>query len=90
MNWRVSDLDDLTLLSNSDAHSPLNLGREANLFNTELTYSSIKTAIKTGDSNLFQGTLEFYPEEGKYHLDGHRKCNIRLWPKETRDHGGST
>ena len=88
MNRRVSDLDDLTLLSNSDAHSPLNLGREANLFDTELTYSSIKTAIKTGDSNLFKGTLEFYPEEGKYHLDGHRKCNIRLWPKETRDHGG--
>ena len=88
MNWRVSNIDGFTLISNSDAHSPANLGREANLFNTELSYPAIKKAIKTGDSKLFQGTFEFYPEEGKYHLDGHRKCNIRLWPKETIDHGG--
>ena len=88
MNWRVSGLDGLTLVSNSDAHSPVNLGREANLLNTELSYLSIKSAIQTGDSEEFLGTFEFYPEEGKYHLDGHRKCGIRLQPLETIDHGG--
>ncbi|MFH1990846.1 MAG: UvrD-helicase domain-containing protein [Pseudomonadota bacterium] len=84
MNWRVSGLDGLTLVSNSDAHSPLKLGREANIFNTELSYPAIKSAIQTGDSDRFMGTIEFYPEEGKYHLDGHRKCNIRLRPEKTR------
>ena len=83
MNWRVSGLDGLTLISNSDAHSPLKLGREANLFNTELSYSAIRSAIETGDPNQFLGTFEFYPEEGKYHLDGHRKCNFRVWPQDT-------
>ncbi|MFC1813530.1 UvrD-helicase domain-containing protein, partial [Thermodesulfobacteriota bacterium] len=83
MNWRVSGLDGLTLISNSDAHSPLKLGREASLFNTALSYSGIKSAIQTGDPKQFLGTFEFYPEEGKYHLDGHRKCNVRLSPKET-------
>ena len=61
MNWRVSSLDGLTLVSNSDAHSPRNLGREANLFNTPLSYSGIKTALKTGDPDQFLGTFEFYP-----------------------------
>lgn len=88
MNWRVSDLDGLTLISNSDAHSPLKLGREANLFNTDMSYPKIKSAIKSGDSKQFLGTFEFYPEEGKYHLDGHRKCNVRCWPKETVKHKG--
>ena len=83
MNWRVSDLDRLTLVSNSDAHSPLNLGREANLLNTRLSYSGIKSALKSGDSDVFLSTFEFYPQEGKYHLDGHRNCNIRLNPRET-------
>lgn len=83
MNRRVSDLDHLTLVSNSDAHSPLNLGREANLFNTELSYSGIKNALATGDSDCFLGTFEFYPEEGKYHLDGHRKCNVCFQPAES-------
>ena len=83
MNWRVSSLDNLTLVSNSDAHSPLKLGREANLFNTNLSYPAIKEAIKTGDRKQFLGTFEFYPEEGKYHLDGHRKCSVCLWPKKT-------
>jgi len=83
MNWRVSSLDNLTLVSNSDAHSPLKLGREANLFNTNLSYPAIKEAIKTGDPKRFLGTFEFYPEEGKYHLDGHRKCSVCLWPKKT-------
>ena len=88
MNWRVSGLDGLTLISNSDAHSPLKLGREANIFNTELSYTAIKSAIKTGDPESFMGTLEFYPEEGKYHLDGHRKCNICFWPEKTRKQDG--
>lgn len=88
MNWRVSGLDGLTLVSNSDAHSPLNLGREANLFNTPLSYPAIKSAIQTGDPEMFLGTFEFYPEEGKYHLDGHRNCKIRLWPQKTKDYDG--
>ena len=88
MNWRVSDLDRLTLVSNSDAHSPLNLGREANLLNTRLSYSGIKSALKSGDSDVFLSTFEFYPQEGKYHLDGHRNCNIRLNPRETMDCDG--
>ncbi len=88
MNWRVSDLDGLTLVSNSDAHSPLNLGREANILNTRLSYHGIKSAIKSGDSDAFLGTFEFYPQEGKYHLDGHRNCKIRLNPRETMDHDG--
>ncbi len=83
MNWRVKSLDGLTLISNSDAHSPMKLGREANIFNTDLSYFHIKHAIKTGDPRLFCGTVEFFPEEGKYHIDGHRKCEHRSWPAET-------
>jgi uncharacterized protein (TIGR00375 family) len=88
MNWRVSALDGLTLVSNSDAHSPFNLGREANLLNTELSYDGIKAAIRSGDPTVFPATFEFYPEEGKYHLDGHRKCNICLRPEESRQYDG--
>jgi len=84
MNWRVSDLDAVTLISNSDAHSPLKIGREANYFNTDLSFFSIKAALQTGNPQQFLGTFEFYPQEGKYHLDGHRKCSIRLWPQETK------
>lgn len=83
MNWRVSQLDNLTLISNSDAHSPQNIGREANLFNTPLSYHDLTEAIKTGDKKKFLGTFELFPEEGKYHLDGHRKCNVRLWPTQS-------
>ncbi len=83
MNWRVSSLDGLTLISNSDAHSPANLGREANLFDTEVSYPSIMEALRTGDPKRFLGTLEFFAEEGKYHFDGHRKCGVRLSPVET-------
>jgi len=83
MNWRVKNLDGLTLISNSDAHSPLKLGREANIFDTDLSYDAIKKAIKTGDPRKFCGTIEFFPEEGKYHFDGHRKCNYRSGPRET-------
>jgi uncharacterized protein (TIGR00375 family) len=83
MNWRVSDLDGLTLISNSDAHSPQKLGREANLFDTQLSYFGLRSALRSGDPSKFRGTIEFFPEEGKYHLDGHRKCSLRLWPRET-------
>ena len=83
MNWRVSSLDRFTLVSNSDAHSPMKLGREANIFNTDLSYFAMRTALKAHDSKKFLGTFEFYPEEGKYHVDGHRKCQVRLFPKET-------
>jgi len=88
MNWRVSGLDRMTLISNSDAHSPMKLGREANLFNTELSYDAIRTALMTGNPELFQGTLEFFPEEGKYHLDGHRKCGVRFTPEQTLQNKG--
>ncbi len=88
MNWRVSDLDNLTLISNSDAHSPRNLGREANIFDTDLSYGAIFSALKSGDKKKFLGTYEFFPEEGKYHLDGHRNCGIQFFPKETLNNKG--
>ncbi len=84
MNWRVSGLDHLTLVSNSDAHSPDKLGREANLFDTDISYQAIRSALKEGNPKQFLGTIEFYPEEGKYHLDGHRKCKVRFWPKKPK------
>jgi DNA helicase-2/ATP-dependent DNA helicase PcrA len=86
MNRLLSAIDDYILVSNSDAHSPAKLGREANLFDTELDYNQIVQAMVTGTG--FEGTIEFFPEEGKYHLDGHRKCQQRLLPKETRAHDG--
>jgi len=81
MNWKLSALDKYTLVSNSDAHSAKNLGREANLFNTEFSYEGLFKALKTQIG--FLGTYEFFPQEGKYHLDGHRKCNVVLTPQET-------
>jgi DNA helicase II / ATP-dependent DNA helicase PcrA len=86
MNWRISELENLTLISNSDAHSPANLGREANIFDTDLNYDSIIDAMKSGNPDHFLGTLEFYPEEGKYHYDGHRKCEISFHPEQTLSH----
>src|SRR5919197_948110 len=86
MCWRVSALDRYRLVSNSDAHSPPILGREASLFDTELDYFAIRRALETGRG--YQGSLEFFPEEGKYHLDGHRGCGVRLEPAETRRLGG--
>ena len=86
MNWRVSQLDRFRLVSNSDAHSPEKLGREVCVFDTELDYFAIRRALETGEG--YGGTLEFFPEEGKYHLDGHRNCNVRLSPGETRAHDG--
>jgi ATP-dependent DNA helicase UvrD/PcrA len=88
MNWRVTSLDGFSLVSNSDAHSPSNLGREANLFNTQLSYPAIKAALKTADPDQFLGTFEFYPEQGKYHIDGHRTCNVSFWPETTLKHDG--
>jgi DNA helicase-2/ATP-dependent DNA helicase PcrA len=86
MNRRVSSLDGYRLVSNSDAHSPPMLGREATQFDTDLSYAAIEHALRTGDG--FGGTVEFYPEEGKYHLDGHRACGVRTTPEETRAAGG--
>ncbi len=88
MNRMCSFLDKYTLISNSDAHSPEKLGREANLFNTELSYKAIIQAIKTGAPEHFLGTIEFFPQEGKYHYDGHRKCDISWNPVETLKHNG--
>jgi uncharacterized protein (TIGR00375 family) len=88
MCWRVSALDKYALISNSDAHSPSKLGREANVFDTELSYSAIMQALKTKDAGLFLYTIEFFPEEGKYHYDGHRACNICFAPQETRRYNG--
>lgn len=87
MNWRVSALDRYTLVSNSDAHSPRKLGREANYLNTDLSYDALFDAVRSGDPRRFLGTVEFFPEEGKYHYDGHRKCNVRWKPAETMAHG---
>lgn len=86
MNRRVAMLDGYTMISNSDAHSPSKLGRECNLLDTEISYPALKRALDTGEG--FAGTIEFFPEEGKYHLDGHRNCNLRLTPQQTRDLGG--
>ena len=83
MNWRLSALDRFALVSNSDAHSPDKLGREANLFQTELSYPHLVEALRTRNSTAFQGTIEFFPAEGKYHFDGHRNCKCCLEPKET-------
>ncbi len=83
MNWRVSWLDDYTLISNSDAHSPPKLAREATLFDTELSYDALFSALRSGDPAQFRGTIEFFPEEGKYHLDGHRKCGVCWEPGTT-------
>ena len=102
MNWACSFLDRFALVSNSDAHSPEKLGREANLFDTELSYPAIIAALKTGaiaDGSScasagsstprgFLGTIEFFPQEGKYHYDGHRKCGVCWEPRQTLEKGG--
>jgi uncharacterized protein (TIGR00375 family) len=84
MNWRLSALDNFTLISNSDAHSPQKIGREANVFQLEkISYYEIRDVLKNKDKKRFLFTIEFFPEEGKYHYDGHRNCNLRLSPKES-------
>jgi DNA helicase-2/ATP-dependent DNA helicase PcrA len=82
MNWMIKDLDKVTIISNSDAHSPEKIAREANIFNCGLSYSEMINAIKKND-NRFEGTIEFFPEEGKYHYDGHRLCNVSSSPSES-------
>lgn len=86
MNWRVPSLDGYRLVSNSDAHSPPALAREASMFSTEMDYYAVRAALETGQG--YSGSVEFFPEEGKYHLDGHRKCGVRLDPEETVAQGG--
>ncbi len=88
MNWRVSALDRIALISNSDAHSPRKIGREANVFDIGLSYQEIVGAIKSKDPKKFLYTIEFFPEEGKYHYDGHRLCNLRLSPRESQKYNG--
>lgn len=87
MNWRLDQLKNLTIISNSDAHSPPKLGREASVVLCKLNYSEIMGAIRTND-HRFVGTIEFFPQEGKYHYDGHRSCNVKLNPVETKKHQG--
>lgn len=88
MNWRLSALDNITLLSNSDAHSPAKLGREANVLDCEMNYHDVIDTIKKKDRKRFLYTVEFFPEEGKYHYDGHRLCGISFSPAETKKHKG--
>ncbi len=85
MNWRVGALDPFNLISNSDAHSPGKLGREANLFDITMSYQGLAEAIQEGKG--LAGTIEFFPEEGKYHFDGHRKCGLCISPGETEKYG---
>lgn len=88
MNWRLSSLDKFALVSNSDSHSPAKIGREANVFDCDLNYATIRDVLKTKDKKRFLYTIEFFPEEGKYHYDGHRLCQTRLTPEETKKCGG--
>ncbi|MBL7490576.1 UvrD-helicase domain-containing protein [Frankia sp. AgB1.9] len=87
MFWRISGLDRYRLVSNSDAHSPPMLGREATALSCDLDYFAIKEALRTGAG--YTGTVEFFPEEGKYHHDGHRACGVRFTPEETKASGGA-
>lgn len=88
MNWRLSQLDEYVLVSNSDAHSPPKLGREATAYDTEFSYPGIYKALSDRKNKGLIGTLEFFPEEGKYHYDGHRDCKTRLHPQETLKNKG--
>jgi uncharacterized protein (TIGR00375 family) len=86
MNWKLSALDKYSLVSNSDAHSPSKIGREANVFDTDFSYTGLVDAIKSKNPDKFLYTVEFFPEEGKYHYDGHRKCGILFSPRESMQH----
>jgi len=85
MNWMVSALDKFSLISNSDSHSPSRIGREANVFDCDINYWEIKKVLETKDKSKFLYTIEFFPEEGKYYYDGHRKCKQRFHPRQTRE-----
>lgn len=84
MNWRLSALDKITIISNSDSHSPRKIGREANALNCKMSYNEIKKVLETKNKNQFLFTVEFFPEEGKYHYDGHAACNVSLNPGEAK------
>ncbi|MDO8473938.1 MAG: hypothetical protein Q7S62_00055 [bacterium] len=84
MNWRLSALDKIALLSNSDSHSLEKIGREVNVFDTEMSYSALMQVIKAKDPAKFLYTVEFFPEEGKYHYDGHRLCGVSMAPAESK------
>lgn len=86
MNWRLSSLDSITLISNSDAHSPGRIGREATVFQCPMDYQTIIEGVRNKGLKRILATIEFFPEEGKYHYDGHRQCGIRLSPEQTRKH----
>lgn len=88
MNWRLKQLDSFILVSNSDAHSPSKLGREANIFDTEFSYPAIYKALADTKDKGLVGTIEFFPQEGKYHYDGHRLCQVRWHPRQTKEHNG--
>ena len=96
MNWCLSELDGIAMISNSDSHSPQKIGREATMFDAELSYSGIREAIVHGapknrkkkSVNRMVATMEFFPEEGKYFYDGHRACGISMTPKETKKNKG--
>lgn len=84
MNWRLSKLDNISLVSFSDAHSLSRLGREATIFDGELSFNDISKAIKREDGKKIRSTIEFFPEEGKYHYDGHRNCQVCFDPEQTK------
>jgi uncharacterized protein (TIGR00375 family) len=88
MNWRLSALDKYALVSNSDAHSPSKIGREANAVEADFGYAGLVEAIRSKDPARFLYTVEFFPEEGKYHFDGHRACGVAFSPRESLAHGG--
>lgn len=88
MNWRLSQLDKVAIISNSDSHSLEKIGREANVVEAELDYHSLFDSMFSRDPSRFLHTIEFFPEEGKYHYDGHRQCGIVWGPQETKKHGG--
>jgi uncharacterized protein (TIGR00375 family) len=88
MNWMISKLDRYSLISNSDSHSPSRIGREANVFDCEMSYWEIKKVLEEKDKSKFLYTIEFFPEEGKYHFDGHRNCKVRFSPQESDKHKG--
>jgi uncharacterized protein (TIGR00375 family) len=88
MNWRLSQLDPYVMVSSSDAHSPAKLGRECTIFQSDFSYPGIYKALQDRSDDGLVGTVEFFPEEGKYHFDGHRQCHMRLHPRETRNYKG--
>jgi len=88
MNWMISKIDKFSLISNSDSHSPSRIGREANVFDCELNYWEIKEVLETKNKDKFLYTAEFFPEEGKYHYDGHRNCKLSLRPDQTKEYNG--